>query len=209
MIGYHFTSDTLKDGSPIPPIGKWLVHNGIIIPCLSGLHASEHPFDALQYAPGNLLHKVELIIDIQSHGDPADKFVGRKRKILSTVNAESLFYEFSRWCALQVIHLWEAPQIVIDYLNTGDESIKDEARDEAWDKTWAAARAAAEAATLSVSWNVARASARAAVKAEAEAAASHTTWDKTWDGAWSERWSLARKKQRDKFLEMVEASMSV
>ena len=57
---YHFTGSTLRDGSPIPEPGVWLKHDGPIVPCASGLHASEHPFDALAYAPGNMLHKVNL-----------------------------------------------------------------------------------------------------------------------------------------------------
>ena len=44
---YHFTGDTLRDGRPIPKPGVWLKHDGPVIPCKSGLHASEHPFDAL------------------------------------------------------------------------------------------------------------------------------------------------------------------
>ena len=32
--------------------------------------------------------------------------------------------EFARWCALQVIHLWDCPEIVRLYLETGDESIR-------------------------------------------------------------------------------------
>jgi hypothetical protein len=33
---YHFTSDKLRDGRPIPAIGEWLEHIGPIVPCQSG-----------------------------------------------------------------------------------------------------------------------------------------------------------------------------
>ena len=65
--GYHFTSQTLRNGNPIPPIGEWLVHSGPVVPCKSGLHMSEHPFDALTYAPGSILHCVELRGSLMPH----------------------------------------------------------------------------------------------------------------------------------------------
>ena len=105
--GYHFTSDKLRDGRPVPPVGEWLEHSGEIEPCQSGLHISEHPFDALNFAPGNQLHKVELKGDIQTHGDPVDKLVGRSRRIVATIDAERLLHEFAIWCALEVIDIWE------------------------------------------------------------------------------------------------------
>jgi hypothetical protein len=127
MRAYHFTTDTLRDGRPIPAVGEWLEHKGEVIPCKSGLHASEHPFDALRYAPGLLLHLVELDGDLKSHGNPVDKWVGRRRKIIATVNAEELLEQFARWCALQVAHLWDAPPVVREYLETGDKSLRKEA----------------------------------------------------------------------------------
>ena len=132
ITGYHFTKDTLRNGEPIPPIGEWLKHEGKIIPCKLGLHMSEHPFDALQYAPGNILHKVELRGDLQSHGDPIDKWVGRERKIIATIDAEKLLREAARKFALDVVHLWDAPKIVKEYLETGNEDLRDAA--------WAAAK---------------------------------------------------------------------
>ena len=145
VIAYHFTNDTLRDGSPIPKIGDWLKHEGEVIPCRSGLHASEHPFDALQFAPGNLLHLVELRGDLKSHGDPVDKFAARERRIIKTINAEKLMRDFARWNALKVLHLWpNPPDVVVQFLKTGDESLRaaawDAARAAAWDAAWDAAR---------------------------------------------------------------------
>jgi len=131
MIGYHFTTNTLRDDRAIPSVGEWLEHDGPIVPCKSGLHASEHPFDALMFASGNLLHKVELDGDLQSHGEPIDKWVGRRRKIVASINAEPLLRDFARWCALQVIELWDAPAVVREYLETGDEPLRSATRDAA------------------------------------------------------------------------------
>jgi len=120
MIAYHFTTTTLRDGSPIPPIGHTLGHTGPVTPCESGLHASEHPFDALTYAPGPILHRVELTGGLIAHGDPPDKHVGRERTILATLDAGSLLYTFARQCAMDVAHLWDAPPAALHYLRTGD-----------------------------------------------------------------------------------------
>ncbi len=37
--------------------------------------------------------------------------------------------EFSHWCALEVAHLCDTPDIVMQYLNTGDEKLRDAALD--------------------------------------------------------------------------------
>ena len=235
MRAYHFTGQTLRNGEPIPHVGEWLEHDGPVIPCDSGLHASEHPMDALEYAPGPILHLVELEGDLVSHGDPADKWVGRRRKILATIDATELLKEFARWCALQVIHLWDAPDIVRRYLETGDESLSAAAsaaaRDAAW-AAWDAASAAARAAAWAAAWAAASAAARATARATASATARDAAWaaratarDAAWAAratawaaraaawaaratAWDAAWA-ARDSQRAKLLSMVEEAMAV
>ncbi len=32
---------------------------------------------------------------------------------------------FARWCALQVVHLWGAPKVVKEFLETGDKRLRD------------------------------------------------------------------------------------
>jgi hypothetical protein len=44
---WHFVGATLRDGSPIPADGNVLKFNGDPVLCETGLHASQHPFDAL------------------------------------------------------------------------------------------------------------------------------------------------------------------
>ena len=145
-IFYHFTGATLRNGEPIPRKGRWLKHDGQVIPCESGLHASPTPFDALQYAPGEMLHQVQLRGTIIPHGDPVDKFAASERKIVATIECTPILRLFARRVALDVIHLWDAPQIVREYLETGDESKRAAARDAAWAAAWDAAWNAAWAA---------------------------------------------------------------
>ena len=191
IIGYHFTGDKLRNGDPIPAIGQWLKHDGKIIVCRSGLHASKHPFDALQYAPGNMLHKVILKGGLKSHGEPTDKYVGRHRKILASINAEPLLKAFARKCALEVVHLWECPRVVKQYLETGDEKIRAAARA----AVRAAERAAAWASARAAAWAAARAAARAAAGDAAKAAA----WDAAGDAAWDNHRKLFAKMVKEAF----------
>lgn len=163
---YHFTSDKLRDGRPIPPIGEWLEHEGPVIPCKSGLHASEHPADAIEFAPGCMLHLVELDEKIIRHG--GDKVVTSRRKILATIDATGLLRDYARWCALRVIDKWDAPEVVKRYLETGDDTLRSEAAWAAWtaraawtEAAWAAARAARTAAA-DAPWTAACSSAAAA-----------------------------------------------
>ena len=197
MKAYHFTKgNKLSDGRPLPAIGEWLEHTGPIVPCESGLHASEHPFDALQYSPGEMLHLVEIDGELVTHGDPPDKVVGRRRKILASIDATDLLREFARWCALQVIHLWECPDVVRRYLETGDESIRAAARDAAG----ADARDAARAAAWVAAWVAAR----------------DATRDAAWEAARDAAWAAARDadraaawdSQRAKFKAMVDAKLA-
>jgi hypothetical protein len=184
MRAYHFTTDTLKDGRHIPAVGEWLEHEGDIVPCVSGLHASGHPLDAVKYAPGLLLHLVELEGDLKSHGKPIDKWVGRRRKIIATINAEELLKQFARWCALQVIHLWNVPPVVREYLETGNEDLWEEARAAIEAVVWAPADDATWNAYWAAYWAVDEASYWAA--AEAAQAENFTA------------------KYRDKFQQMVD-----
>jgi len=126
--------------------------------CERGLHASLHPFDALQYAPGPILCRVEVGGNIVQ-GD--DKLVATRRRIIRRVDATDLCRAFARRCALDVAHSWECPPVVREYLETGLEKLRAAA--------WAAARDAARAAARAAALDAARAAARAAA------------WDSAWE----------------------------
>jgi len=194
MKAYHFTADTLRDGRPIPPVGEWLEHTGPIFPCESGLHASADPFDALKYAPGAIIHLVEIDGELVPHGDPVDKVAGRRRKIIKTIDATKLLREFARWCALRVIHLWDCPDVVRRYLETGDESMCDSVRDTAF--------ASSQKYTLESDQYAAMAS----VWYSASPIASHSAWFSAWFSALAECGDSARDAHRAKFRELVNAA---
>ena len=166
-IAWHFTSDTLRDGSPIPAVGETLIYKGRIELCASGYHWSLKPHQALRYAPDNRLHMVRYGGEVLM-GD--DKGVSSERTILATIDAEHLMRRFAADQALSVAHLWDMPDVVREYLTTLDESKRTAARDAAA----RAARAAAYAAAAATA-RAARAAARAA-DADAYYAARAAAW---------------------------------
>ncbi len=185
MKAWHFTSDTLRDGRPLPADGEVLRHRGDLIMCQQGLHASVRIIDALRYAPGNTVCRVSVSgHEWQGHDD---KIVCRERTIVWRIDGESLLRKFARLCALDVVHLWDCPDIVLRYLKTGDEKIRaaawaaagDAARDAGWD----AARDAGWAAARDAGWAAAGAAARDAARAAAGAAAWAAGWDAGWHAA--------------------------
>jgi hypothetical protein len=184
---FHFVGATLRDDSPIPPDGEWLEFSGACRMCKSGLHASRHPFDALQYAPSVTLCLVECD-DVASEQD--DKLVCSRRKIIARFDATDLLREYGRWCAMSVIHLWDPPQVVRDYLTTGNDEFR------------AAAYSAADSARSAYS---AADSAYAAAYSAADSARSAYSAARS---AYAAAYSAARSQQRAHFLSLVTAKFS-
>jgi hypothetical protein len=95
---------------------------------------------------------------------------------------------FARTQAMSVAHLWDAPDVVAEFLMTGDESIRAAARAAAWDAACDAARAAAcdaaRAAARDAACDAARAAARDAARAAACDAARAAACDAARDAAW-------------------------
>ena len=194
MNAYHFVGSTLRNGQPVPPDGEWLEYDGPmpLILCERGLHASLHPFDALQYAPGPILCRVEVGGKIVQGGD---KLVAIRRRIIARVDATDLCRAFARRCALDVAHLWECPPVVREYLETGREEIRAAARDAAWAAAWDAARDAAWAAAWDAAWDA------------AWAAAWDAAWAAAWDAAVAAAGDAAREKYRGWFRGLVEEAL--
>lgn len=179
-FGWHFVGEKLRDGRPIPRDGVWLEHDGPVVICMSGLHGSRLPWHALRYAPGDVLCRVEFdgIVD-----EDDDKLVARRRRILCRADISETLCYFARMQALSVAHLWTPADVVIEYLMTGDERIKDSARDSSVVATKAAldaARVAVWDAARDAAWNAAWAAiaaASAASGADSRAAALDAAWN--------------------------------
>ena len=189
MKAWHFVGDELRNGDAVPEDGVKLVYSGRIKLCSSGLHASERIIDALAYARGATICRVECSGEMLVE---SDKLVCTERTILWRIDGKHLLSEFARKQALGVGHLWNIPDVVRRYLETGDENIRSAAQDAAWfatrDATWSATRAAAWAAAQAAAWAAAQDAAWAATRAATRAAA----WSATQDAAWSATWSATR-----------------
>lgn len=135
--------------------------------CNSGLHGSIKALDALQYAASNRLWLVEVGGAVKV-GD--DKITGKWRKYIAVADIELILREFARGCALDVAHLWDMPDVVREYLETGDESKRAAARAAARAASRAAVRAASRDAAMAASWDASWAAARAAQYAKLEKA---------------------------------------
>jgi hypothetical protein len=141
--------------------------------CKRGLPGSKRIIDALKYASSPIVWRVDIGGTVVGSDD---KLCGTKRTYLSGgIDITPILREWARECALSVIHLWDAPEIVVRWLKTGDESIraaaKDAARAAIWAAAWDAARDAAGAAIWAAAGDVASAAAKDAARAAIWAAA--------------------------------------
>jgi hypothetical protein len=191
IMGWWFAaSDELPhgDGRKVV-VGETLTVDGKIVPCEHGLHASVDPLDALQYTPGAILYRVRLSGTIVAHDN--DKYAASERTAIAKRDSTQMLWAFARKVALSVIHLWDAPTIVREYLETGDESKRAAAWTAAGDAAWTAAGSAAS---------------RSAAWAAARAAAGDAAWTAAGDAAraaWDAAGDAARAAARKLFNEMV------
>ncbi len=196
IYGWHFVGETLRDGSPIPPDGEWLEYKGEVRMCEIGLHFSDTPAQALEYAPGPILCYVELENIVQRDND---KGVCSRRKIIARMDATEACRYTARMNALSVSHLWadkdDPNDVVLDWLLTGDESARASARASAWESAresaWESARESAWASARASTWESAWASARA------------STWESARASAWESAWESARESARERFNDMI------
>ena len=199
VLAWHWVKNdcTLCDGSALMWHEK-LIHQGKLEICLSGYHASKNILDALKYAKGSIICRVYLSGNILKD---TDKICAEERTVLWAIDAEQILFDFARWCASEVINLWDAPDIVKQFLKTGDKSLR------------AAALTAATTAAEAVAWDTAVDTAGAAVKAAVKAAANAAAWATARDAAEAAAWAASRDaalaadraKQNEKLEELINA----
>jgi hypothetical protein len=182
MLAWHFLkADRKLAYSPHTPVftGQMLtVDPDRLELCAYGLHASERALDALKYAPGPIVCRVQLGGRILT-GE--DKLCASERTVIAMADATGTLRAFARACALDVIDNWNAPAVVREYLETGNEDLRIVA--------WSAASAAESAARSVASESAARSAAGAAAAAEASESAA-------WSAARSVAWLAAESAAR-------------
>ena len=168
VLAYHFTNGMkLRDGQPLK-VGKTYKYEGELEMCAKGYHASVDIVDALYYAPGFQVSRVECSGDMKKQ---SDKLVCRNRKVLWTMDAKAIILKWSIRVATDAVKM-----------------VRKTSTDKAWnawadlwisgkDRTYAhaaaanaAAYAAANAANAAAAYAAHAAAANAAYAAHAAAA---------------------------------------
>lgn len=125
-------------------LGKVHRIRGKVVLCERGLHASPRAIDALKYARGSVAWKVRLGKGLVVGDDKAAAL--SREYVAGGVDVSEGLKLAARQFALRVAHIWSPPQIVLDYLNTGDAALAAVKVALAADAASYAARAAADAA---------------------------------------------------------------
>jgi hypothetical protein len=184
MLAWHFLSEDKRLGygdGRLVEVGQTLECKGDPELCSNGMHGSARLIDAVHYASGPIVCRVEIEGDVI---EGEDKLCGRRRTVLWMLDATRILHEFACRCAEDALALVEQPDArsvaaIESKRKWLDGKITDEELDSASAAAWAAsrdARAAARAeawATLDAALYVARAASRAAARAAARDAA----WD--------------------------------
>lgn len=156
VTGWHILPDNrlLRDGRTADLLGAWqrMVGDGLPKPCKRGMHACRRLIDALQYAKGALVCRVEVRGDIVECGD---KLAGRERRVLAYIDGTLILHRFAIWCAARGLkrrgvtdqRCWDALRVKGRWLRfeATDEELQaawDAAGDAAGDAAWDAARRA-------------------------------------------------------------------
>jgi hypothetical protein len=178
MKAWHFLRENKKlgydDGRLVRVGHTFKCDPDKLVLCRYGLHASTNIMDALQYAPGPIICRVELGGKIL-RGD--DKCVASERTAIAMTDATNILHEMSCWSAERALKRIKSP----DPRSVAAIQAKRKwLRGEITDKELDAARDAA--------WDAARDAARAAARAAA--------WDAAWAAAWDAAWDAARAAAR-------------
>ncbi len=175
-------------------VGQTLKVDPPITLCLRGLHASVRALEALGYAPGPIVCRVEMGGEMV-YSD--DKLCATERTVLWMANATKTLHEFACWCAMTAlererkagrepdIRCWNAIEVKLRWL-----------RGEATDEELVAAKVAARVAASPVARVAAKVAARVAACAAAYDAAwdaaCAAAWDAVYDAAYDAAWVAAR-----------------
>jgi hypothetical protein len=142
-LAWHFTRDMIQLGCPVPAPGQVIKYSEPLESFLSVPPAWERIIDALDAAPGYLLHRVRLGGKILQHGT---RLVSSEWTFLWSIDAREILLDCARRWALDVLHLWTLPAMVKEYLETGREELREAATAAALSVS--AAASAARAAAL-------------------------------------------------------------
>jgi len=199
MLAWHFLSEDkclgYGDGRVVE-VGQTLECKGDPVLCDNGMHGSVRLIDALHYASGPIVCRVEIEGDVI---ESEDKLCGRRRTVLWMLDATRLLHEFACACAEDALALVEQPdERSVEAIEAKRKWLNGEVTDEelasARAASWAASRSASYAVAYSASWAASWAAVRSASRAAAwaardaaMAAARAAARDAAWDAAWAKQ----------------------
>ena len=175
-LGWHFlpADRRLRGSREVVEAGRTYRAEGPLVMCRNGMHASTRALDALSYAPGPVVSRVELLGE---RLDASDKSCARERPVLWIADAATVLHEFACAVAMDALHLTEARGAGVDPCSwAAIETKRRWLRGEATDAELRAARSAA----WSAAWSAARSAAW-----RAESAARSAAQSAAWSAAWS------------------------
>lgn len=198
MLAWHFLSEDKRLGygdGRLVEAGKTLECEGKPELCKNGMHGSVRLIDALRYANGPIVCRVEIEGDVI---EDTDKLCGRRRTVLWMLDATQILHEFACACtedalarvaypdprsleAIEAKRAWLRGEIT-------DKEL-DAARSDAWDASWAATQGDVRAAYRDAAWAASRVGAEAVARDVMSAATR-----------------AERNKQNERLTEMVMAA---
>ena len=211
MLAWHLLSEDKRLGygdGRLVEVGQTLECEGKPELCSNGMHGSARLIDALHYASGPIVCRVEIEGDVI---EDEDKLCGRRRTVLWMLDATRILHEFACRCAEDALALVEQPdersvaaieakrawldgKITDEELDAASAAARAVARAVAWSAAEAVARAVARAAA----WSAADAAARDASRSAAEAVARDAVaWDVARSAARSAAEAASRAAERD------------
>ena len=206
MLAWHFLAEDKRLGyndGRLVEVGQTLECEGEPVLCSNGMHGSARLIDALRYASGPIVCRVEIDGDVI---EGKYKLCGRRRTVLWMLDATRLLHEFACWCAEDALALVEQPDA---RSVAAIEAKRRWLNGEITDEELAAARAAARDAASAAAEAVARDDAWSAAEAASRAAAWDVAWSAARDAARAaagdDAWDAARDKQNKRLTEMVMA----
>jgi hypothetical protein len=188
VLAWHFLPEDRRlrwDSREVVEVGRTLKMKGEPEVCRRGFHASRRIVDALNYAPGPILCRVEVGGTIL---EDDDKLVGTTRRVVAMADASPMLHLFACDLAeavlkaagvtdaralgvIQAKRLWVAGDITDAEMDAARDAAWDAARDESCDEAWDAAWAAACDEALDAARDAARDAAWGAARdAECDAA---------------------------------------
>ena len=212
MLAWHFLNEDKRLGygdGRLVEVGATLECEGDPELCSNGMHGSARLIDALRYARGPIVCRVEIDGDVI---EVEDKLCGRRRTVLWMMDATQILHEFACRCAEDAMTLVEQPdERSVEAIEAKRKWLRGEVTDEELDSAWDAALAASwDAASWAAAWAASRDDARAAAEAASRAAAGAAAWDAAWAArsaagavARDAAWDAASDKQNERLTSMV------